>query len=146
MSYCRIIIAGNVGRDPETRFTAGGKQVTNFSVAVSEKRGQDESTTWFRCTAFEKTAKVVEDYVKKGSSVLVDGRIASRKFTDKEGMERESWEVTVDRLQLMGSKPEGSQHTASRAAMNAQASDGFSGMDDDIPFFDTLGRVMWSVV
>lgn len=134
MSYCRIIIAGNVGRDPETRFTAGGKQVTNFSVAVSEKRGQEETTTWFRCTAFEKTAKVVEDYVRKGSSVLVDGRIASRKFTDKEGMERESWEVTVDRLQLMGSKPEASEpHTASQAAMKAQAPADF---DDggEIPF------------
>ena len=141
MSYCRIIIAGNVGRDPETRFTAGGKQVTNFSVAVSEKRGQDESTTWFRCTAFEKTAKVVEDYVRKGSSVLVDGRIASRKFTDKEGMERESWEVTVDRMQMLGGKSGGSadmdepaQHRASRQAMDSQRPAGGFDMSDDVPF------------
>lgn len=148
MSYCRIIIQGNVGKDPESRFSAGGKQIVNFSVAVTDKHGQNENTTWFRCTAFDKTAEVIEKYVKKGSQILVDGRIACRKYQDKDGVNRESWEVTVDRMQLLGSKTTGSSGGDERKPQQAPAGSGsgFSDMDDDIPFFDTLGRVLWSVV
>jgi single-strand DNA-binding protein len=130
MSYCKLIIQGNVGNQPEWRFTSDGKEVANFSIAVSEKRGQTESTTWFRCAAFGKTAEVVNKYVEKGSNVLVDGRIASRKFTDKNGTERESWNVTVDHLQLLGSKPK--EDTTKQDY--AKASGGFDSLTDDIPF------------
>jgi single-strand DNA-binding protein len=132
MSYCKIIIQGNVGQDPDMRYTADGKPVANFSIAVSEKRGGDETTTWFRCTAFGKTAEIVSQYLHKGDSALIDGRIASRKFTDKAGAERESWEVTVDRLTLLGGKPKAEQpaRPTGGGSMNS-----FDDMDDSqIPF------------
>jgi len=136
MAYCRIIIAGNVGKDPEGRFSAAGKQIANFSIAVTDKHGQNENTTWFRCTAFDKTAEVILSYVKRGSMILVDGRIACRKYTSKEGIEKDSWEVTVDRMQLLGSKGQDAQAPARSAPSTPAASggSGFDNMDDDIPF------------
>lgn len=101
-NYCKLIIAGHVGRDPEVKTLDGGRTLANFSVAVSEKRGGEQATTWFRCTAFGKTAEVVGQYVKKGRAVMVEGRIASRKYT-KDGAEREAWDVTADRVVFLSS-------------------------------------------
>jgi single-strand DNA-binding protein len=98
MSYCKIIIQGNVVNDPEIRISNNGNIIAIFSVAVSEKCGQTEKTTWFRCLAFNKIAEVVSQYVKKGTPILIDGRMSSRKFTDKTGSERESWKISVDSL------------------------------------------------
>jgi single-strand DNA-binding protein len=134
MSYCKIIIQGNVGNDPDVRFTANGDAIANFSVAVSEKRGQTESTTWFRCTAFKKTAEVVSQYVKKGMPVLVDGRMASRKFTDKTGAERESWEIAVDRLQMLGHSKTQTEQEKPATANPEPIKHGFDDIDSDIPF------------
>lgn len=100
-NYCKLLIAGHVGRDPEVK-DINGKTLANFSVAVSEKRGGEKETTWFRCTAFGKTAEVVGQYVKKGRPVMVEGRIASRKYT-KDGVERKSWDVTADRVVFLSS-------------------------------------------
>lgn len=130
MSYCKIIIQGNVGQEPEMRYTPDGKPVANFSIAVSEKRKGEEQTTWFRCTAFDKTAEIVSQYVAKGNPVLVDGRISSRKFTDKQGAERESWEVTVDRLTLLGGKPKEAQETRPAPKQSGH----FDDMESDLPF------------
>ena len=108
-SYNKITIVGNLGRDPEMRYTATGKPVTNFSVAVSKKRKNEhgellETTTWFRCVAWERTAEVCNEYLTKGSQVLVEGEMVQRDYTDREGNKREAWEVQVREMVMLGSK------------------------------------------
>ncbi len=103
-NYCQITIAGHVGRDPETRYSTDGKAVSNFSVAYSYRTKGEKATTWFRVAAFDKTADVVSQYVKKGTPVLVSGEMRSREYTDKDGNKRESWEIACNRLVLLGGK------------------------------------------
>lgn len=103
--FTSITIMGNVGRDPETKqIGQKGTTCTSFSVAVSEKR--DAPPTWFRCQAFGKVAEIIAQHVHKGSQVLVSGKIECRKY-QKDGQEKESWDVTVDRFAFAGSKPDG---------------------------------------
>jgi len=127
MSFQSVTILGNVGKEPEIRTLNSGDSVANFSIAVSEKRKGDDNTVWFRCTAFGKTAGVVESYVHKGSKVLVQGRIQTREY-EKDGAKVQAWEVVVDRLSLESPKESGS-------AMGG-ANTGYSGgdLDDQIPF------------
>jgi len=127
MSYQTLVILGNVGKQPEIRTTQNGKKVAIFSVAVSESK---DKTTWFNCIAFEKTAGVVESYVSKGSKVLVQGRIATREYEDKDGVRRYVWEVVADRLSLESTKAE------SGSGWGGGANTGYSGgdLDDSIPF------------
>jgi single-strand DNA-binding protein len=142
-SYQKIIICGNLGRDPDMRHLPSGDAVASFSIAVSE-RWRDKSsgetkeqTTWFRCGAFGKTAEIVEKFCKKGSSVLVDGRMVARQY-EKDGVKRESWEVRVDSLKLMGGKPRDGDQAPSPDEQpqkaKAPGGSGFEDMDDDIPF------------
>lgn len=107
MSYQTLVVLGNVGKDPEVRTLNSGDPVANFSIAVSERRKGEDHTTWFRCNAFGKTAEVVRDYVRKGSKVLVQGRIQTREY-DKDGGKRTAWEVMVDRLSLESPKSDNS--------------------------------------
>lgn len=142
---------GNLGRDPEMRYLPDGTAVASLAVACTDKfkdkSGQMvEQTEWVRVGFFGKTAEVCGQYLKKGSQVYIEGSIRTRKWQDKDGQDRYTTEIRGDRMQMLGGKPEGSQHTASRAAMSAQAPGDFSDMDSDMPFFDILGRVMWSVV
>lgn len=101
MAYQRIIIRGNLGRDPETRFTSAGDPVANFSVAVTEKYNGNESTEWFNCVAFKKTAEVVQKYLTKGASVLIEGKIQTREW-EKDGEKRKSVQVLVNTLDMCG--------------------------------------------
>ena len=99
-SYRQPIVCGNLGRDPEIRYLPNGDAVANFSVAVTEKfKGKDgeakESTTWYRINAFGKLAEICGQYLKKGASVLIDGKMQMRKY-EKDGIERESWELRAD--------------------------------------------------
>lgn len=103
-SYQKIIIEGNLGGDPESRQTQNGKLVASFSVAVNEKRGGTDHTEWFRCVAWEKTGEVARDYLRKGDCVLLEGRLQTRDWTDKDGQTRKSTELVVDRLVLQGRK------------------------------------------
>lgn len=101
------IIVGNLGRDPEVRFLADGKAVANITIATSEswkdKDGnKKESTEWHRCVAYGKTAELMGEYLKKGSSVYIQGRIQTKKWTDKEGQERYTTEIVVDKMQFLG--------------------------------------------
>ena len=100
-------IIGHLGRDPEMKYTASGAAVVNFSVAVSkswtdsssgEKR---EKTTWFRCTAWNKLAEICNQYLAKGSRVYIEGEMESRKYTDKNDIEREVWELVVNDMILL---------------------------------------------
>lgn len=135
-NYCKLIIIGHVGQEPEMRYMPNGDPVCNFSIAVTEKRGQSENTTWFRCAAFGKTAEVAAKYVHKGDATMVEGRIASKKFTDKNGDERESWEVMVDRLQLLGGKkPEAQSREPESKPKEAAKTGGFDDLDSDTILF-----------
>lgn len=107
VAYSRTIIAGNLGNDPEVKYTQGGQAVCELSVAVNEtwtdKDGQrQERTEWFRAKVWGKTAENCGEYLRKGREVLVEGRMQSRKYTDKEGVERTVWELNADKVVFLG--------------------------------------------
>jgi single-strand DNA-binding protein len=106
-SVNKVILLGNLGRDPETRYTTGGDAVTNLSIATSEqwkdKNGEkQERTEWHRVVLFGRQAEIAGEYLKKGRSVYIEGRLQTRKYTDKDGVEKYSTEVVGDRMQLIG--------------------------------------------
>jgi single-strand DNA-binding protein len=111
-SVNKVILLGNLGRDPETRYTTGGDAVTNLSIATSEqwkdKSGEkQERTEWHRVVLFGRQAEVAGEYLKKGRSVYIEGRLQTRKYTDKDGVEKYSTEIVADRMQLIGGGREG---------------------------------------
>ena len=111
----KVFLLGNVGKDPEIRATAGGMSVASFTLATAERtKGQDgqwtDKTEWHNIVAFQRTAEIVRDYVKKGSQVLVEGRIASRSWDDKEsGQKKYRTEILVNELTLLGGKGGGGE-------------------------------------
>jgi len=153
-----VILIGNLGRDPETRYTTGGDAVTNLNIATSEqwkdKSGEkQERTEWHRVVLFGRQAEIAGEYLKKGRSVYIEGRLQTRKYTDKDGVEKYSTEIVADRMQLLGSRDGGggsgggdvefsSGGPASRASGGAGAKPSGGGakktnaddLDDDIPF------------
>src|SRR5467141_169078 len=117
-SVNKVILIGNLGRDPETRYSPDGAAITNVSIATTsqwkdkntgEKR---EETEWHRVALFGKLAEIAGEYLKKGSPVYVEGRIRTRKWQDKEGQEKYSTEIVADRMQLLGSRGSGSESMA----------------------------------
>ena len=107
--FQQVVVIGRVGQDPELRAMPSGQSVANFSIAVSEKWKDkndevQEHTEWFRCNAFGKTAEVAGEYLKKGFSVSVAGRLRTRKWEDKNGDERTSVELLVDKLTLLDNR------------------------------------------
>ena len=108
-SVNKVILIGNLGRDPETRYTTGGDAVTNLNIATSEtwkdKAGEkQEKTEWHRVVLFGRQAEIAGEYLKKGRSVYIEGRLQTRKYTDKDGVEKYATEVVGDRMQLLGSR------------------------------------------
>lgn len=141
-SLNKVMVIGNLGRDPEVRYTAGGDAVANFSLAATEtwknKAGEkQERTEWVRCTAFGRTGEVAGEYLKKGGQAYVEGRLQTRKYTDKDGTEKYSTEVVVDKLVLLGGPKGGGseggerKHKPSGKDANRDTSDD---LGDDIPF------------
>jgi single-strand DNA-binding protein len=147
-SYNRISIIGNVGRDPEVRYTPSGDQVADFSVATSERRTvqgqQQEQTTWFRISAWGKLAEVCGQYLHKGSYVYVEGPLTQREYTDRDGNNRTSLEVRAREIRMLDKRGDageggyqgqehgdegGARDTGSRAQQSAPVGD-----MDDIPF------------
>ena len=111
-SVNKVILIGNLGRDPETRYTTGGDAVTNLNLATSEqwkdKNGEkQERTEWHRVVLFGRQAEIAGEYLKKGRSVYIEGRLQTRKYTDKDGVEKYSTEIVADRMQLLGSREGG---------------------------------------
>jgi single-strand DNA-binding protein len=157
-SVNKVILLGNLGRDPETRYTTGGDAVTNLNIATSEqwkdKSGEkQERTEWHRVVLFGRQAEVAGEFLKKGRSVYIEGRLQTRKYTDKDGVEKYSTEIVADRMQLLGSGRDSSGGDAEfssggggarREPSAAAASPGNKGggaakknvddFDDDIPF------------
>jgi len=154
-SVNKVILIGNLGRDPETRYLPSGDAVTNISIATSEKwkdKGgeQQEHTEWHRIAFFGKLAEIAGEYLKKGSPVYVEGRIRTRKWQDKESkQDRYSTEIVADRMQLLGSRgasggaepmsreprePAAASSGGGKAQAAGKKGGAFDTMDDDIPF------------
>jgi len=143
-SVNKAILIGNCGRDPEIRYLPSGKAVANVSIATTSKRkGQDgqyvEETQWHRVQFFDRLAEIVGEYVKKGSAIYVEGRIKYGKYTDKDGVERNTCDIIATEMTLLGSRGEGAPaHTPAPApapaASKPSSGSGFEDMDDDIPF------------
>jgi single-strand DNA-binding protein len=111
-SVNKVILIGNLGRDPETRYTTGGDAIANLNIATSEqwkdKNGEkQEKTEWHRVVMFGRQAEIAGEYLKKGRSVYIEGRLQTRKYTDKDGVEKYSTEIVGDRMQLLGSREGG---------------------------------------
>ena len=109
-SICKIIIIGNLGRDPESRYMPSGEQVTSIAVATTDRwrdkatGDMKEQTEWHRIAFFGKLAEIAGQYLKKGSQVYVEGRIRTRKYTDRDGVERYQTQIIADTMQMLGSK------------------------------------------
>ena len=138
-SVNRVILIGNCGQTPEIRYLPNGDAVANFSIATSniwkDKAGQkQERTEWHRIVAYRKLAEIVEAYVKTGTSVYVEGRIESNKYTDKQGVERIAFQIVTEQLRLLGSNPsaKGSNTQENQESMGEpQLPDNF---DEEAPF------------
>lgn len=141
--FQRITIIGHLGKDPESRYLPNGDPVASFSVATSEKwKDKDsgekkERTEWWRCSAFGKLAEICGEYLHKGSLVMCEGAIRTKKWTDKDGVERYTPELVVTTMKMLGGRSnDDAGNTDERQPAKAQqkkqqADDDF---DDDIPF------------
>ena len=133
-SVNKVILIGNLGKDPETRFLPNGDAVCNFSIACTESwkdkssGEKKEKTEWIRCVLFGKVGEIAGEYLKKGSSVYLEGRIQTREWIDKESVKRYSTEVICDRMQMLG-KPD-SKHKADSSPRQSSSND----IENDIPF------------
>ncbi len=108
-SVNKVILVGNLGRDPEVRYMPDGAAITNISVATTDawkdKNGEkQERTEWHRVAFFGKLAEIAGEYLKKGSQVYLEGRLQTRKWQDKEGQDRYTTEIVADRMQMLGSR------------------------------------------
>lgn len=157
-SVNKVILVGNLGRDPETRYMPNGDAVTNVSIATTLKWKNKESgepveeTEWHRVVFKGRLAEIAGEYLKKGRSVYVEGRLKTRKWTDKEGQERYTTETIATEMQMLGGREgmgspmddedsfEGGvknaapKSSAARPSPAKPAGGGFDSMDDDIPF------------
>ena len=109
-SLNKVILIGNLGRDPEVRYMPNGEAVVNFSIATSEswndrQSGQRvERTEWHNITMYRRLAEIAGQYLKKGSQVYIEGRIQSRKYTDKDGIERTAYDIIGNEMKMLGSR------------------------------------------
>jgi single-strand DNA-binding protein len=156
-SVNKVILIGNLGRDPEVRYMPSGDAVANITIATTEtwkdKGGEkQEQTEWHRVAMLGKTAEIAGEYLKKGSQVYIEGKLQTRKWTDKEGQERYTTEIRAERMQMLGSRSGGSERMAppeddapprsttapakkaAGAAGAAGKGGGFDDLEDDIPF------------
>lgn len=156
-SVNKVILVGNLGRDPEVRYTPDNSAITNISVATTDtwkdKSGEkQERTEWHRVAFFGKLAEIAGEYLKKGSQVYVEGRLQTRKWQDKEGQDRYTTEIVADRMQMLGSRsgmgggggdsadmddrgPPPARSSGGKPAGGAQKPAGkFDDLEDDIPF------------
>lgn len=148
----KAIILGHLGRDPEVRYTANGTAVCNLSVATSrtwkskESGERQEETEWHRCVAYDRVAETLGEYLEKGNMVYLEGRLKTRKWTDKDGADHYTTEIIVESFTFIGGKNRDDdrptrEQRENRAAAKERAqpakqktSTGFDDMEDDIPF------------
>ena len=132
LNRCEFI--GRLGRDPEVRYSASGEAITNFSIACGWKSKEKESVEWIRITAFGKLAGVCGEYLRKGSQIYIAGRMTTRKWQNKDGVEQFSTEVVADHMQMLGGKSEESPATKKPDAYRQIKEGNIAEMDDDVPF------------
>jgi single-strand DNA-binding protein len=154
-SLNKVILIGNLGKDPETRYMPNGEAVTNITVATTEtwkdKAGEkQEKTEWHRITFYRRLAEIAGEYLKKGSQIYVEGRLETRKWQDKEGKDRYTTEVIASEMKMLGSRPgmgsgdaserdgppsQGSSKPSGGSSSAAKGSAAkFDDFEDDIPF------------
>ena len=150
-SINRVILIGNLGKDPETRYMSNGEAVTNITLATTDtwkdRNGEkQEKTEWHRVTFYRKLAEIAGEYLKKGRSVYVEGRLETRKWTDKSGAERYTTEIIANEMKMLGSRSgsgsfdtrDTDENSSSSSPSNKPSATknngGFDDMDDDIPF------------
>ena len=151
----KVILIGNLGKDPETRYMPSGSAVTNLTLATSESwkdkqsGEQQERTEWHKVAMFGRLAEIAAEYLRKGSQVYIEGKLRTRKWQDKEGKDRWTTEIVADEMQMLGGKGGGASAGAGATAGAAAGGGGSSGggraavndsggppgdFDDDIPF------------
>ena len=161
-SVNKVILVGNLGRDPETRYMPDGGAITNISIATTsswkDKNGEkQEQTEWHKVAFFGKLAEIAGEYLKKGSQVYVEGKLRTRKWQDKDGADKYTTEVIADAMQMLGSRqgqgggdsggggrdydrgapsgpPSGGSTSKPAGAAKGGGAAKFDDMDDDIPF------------
>jgi single-strand DNA-binding protein len=154
----KVIIVGNVGGDPETRYMPSGSAVTNLTIATNESwkdkqtGEQKERTEWHRVAMFNRLAEIAAEYLRKGSQVYIEGKLRTRKWQDKSGNDRYTTEIIADEMQMLGgrgggggggnfgggsqgdSQGGGQQGGGQQGGGNAPPQPGPDDFDDDIPF------------
>lgn len=150
----KVILIGNLGNDPETRYTAAGVAVTTISLATSDMRKDKETgdnkeyTEWHRVKFWNRLAEIAGEYLKKGSKVYIEGRLQTRKWEDQNGQERYTTEIIANEMQMLDNRggaqdydqaPSRSRPTAARSETSTSSSSksappAFDDFDDDIPF------------
>jgi single-strand DNA-binding protein len=159
-SVNKVILIGNLGRDPEVRYAPSGSAICNVTIATSRNwkdktsGERQEETEWHRVVFYDKLAEIAGEYLKKGKSVYIEGRLKTRKWTDKDGVEKYTTEIIANEMTMLGSREGGGGGGMGDADMGAapaprsapparsapaprpapKASTGFDDMDDDIPF------------
>lgn len=156
-SVNKVILLGNLGRDPEVRYAADGAAIANVSIATTsrykDKSSGDmkEDTEWHRVVFFGRLAEIANEYLKKGRPVYVEGRLRTRKWQDQSGQERYTTEIVADQMQLLGGRdgapaggppdeagggaaPQAASAGAGGGARSPSKGGGFDDLDDDIPF------------
>jgi single-strand DNA-binding protein len=163
-SVNKVILIGNLGRDPEIRYATSGSAICNVTIATSrnwkdkDSGEKQEETEWHRVVFYDRLAEIAGEFLKKGRPVYVEGRLKTRKWTDKDGVEKYTTEIVADQMQLLGSREgmggadegggggggygrsggaEGrpaARPSAPASKPAAKSSTGFDDMDDDIPF------------
>ena len=150
----KVILIGNLGRDPEVRYSPSGSAVANVTLATSESwkdknsGEKQEKTEWHRVVFFGRLAEIAGEYLKKGSQVFVEGRLQTRKWQDKEGKDRYTTEIVANEMQMLGSRggagvpndsfnqdqPAAAENSAPAGAKKAGSAAVAGDFDDDIPF------------
>ncbi|SEN44178.1 single-stranded DNA-binding protein [Nitrosomonas marina] len=140
-SVNKVILIGRLGKDPNINYMYDGTAVANVSLATSEKwkdrNGEkQEKTEWHRLTAYRKLAEIIGEYLKKGSQAYFEGRLETRKWTDKDGIDRYTTEIIVDKMKMLDTRNQSAQPAQTSNATQPQppAGNGFDDMEDDIPF------------
>jgi single-strand DNA-binding protein len=163
-SINKVLLIGNLGADPETRYMPDGTAVCNLRIATTEtwkdknSGERKEATEWHRVVFFGKLAEIANEYLKKGASIFVEGSIVTRKWQDKDRQDRYTTEIKGKELKMLGSRPEGSsapqrgekesKKSDDAATSNAQGAtrSSFDDLDDDIPFRQIGAGAEWRVI
>lgn len=151
-SVNKVILLGNLGRDPELRFLPNGDAVCNFSIATTDswkdKAGEkQEKTEWHNIVMYRKLAEIAGEYLKKGRPVYLEGRLQTRKWQTKDGQDRYTTEIVADNMQMLGGRDAGTQSTSKNEfnqepkkndspskADDSSTASSFDEFEDDIPF------------